>query len=66
MKIVCGKIFSSLEVSDKSFLTKYFKVKRFVLLLMNLMQIIHNNAHAALKCILHKHRHITTFKYNCR
>ena len=38
MKIVCGKIFSSLGVSDEKFLTaKYFKVKLFVPLLMNLM-----------------------------
>ena len=38
MKIVCGKIFSSLRVSDENFLTmKYFKVKLFVPLLKNLM-----------------------------
>ena len=40
MKIVHGKIFSSLRVSDENFLTiKYFKVKLFVPLLKNL---IHN------------------------
>ena len=40
MKIVRGKIFLSLGVSDEIFLTmKYFKVKFFVLLLTNL---IHN------------------------
>ena len=40
MKIVCDEIFSSLEEFDKFFLTmKYFKVKLFVPLLMNL---IHN------------------------
>ena len=38
VKVVCGKIFSSLEVSDENFLTtKYFKVKLFVPLLTNLM-----------------------------
>ena len=38
VKIVCGEIFSSLGVSDENFLTtKYFKVKLFVPLLMNLM-----------------------------
>ena len=31
VKIVCGKIFSSLRVSDENFLAiKYFKVKLFV------------------------------------
>ena len=36
VKIVCGKIFSSLRVSNENFLTtKYFKVKLFVLLLKN-------------------------------
>ena len=40
VKIVCGTIFLSLEESDEKFLTmKYFKVKHFVPLLMNL---IHN------------------------
>ena len=38
LQIVCGKIFSSLRVSDENFLTmKYFKVKLFVPLLKNLM-----------------------------
>ena len=38
VKIARGKIFLSLGVFDKNFLTmKYFKVKLFVLLLMNLM-----------------------------
>ena len=38
VKIVRGKIFSSLRVSDENFLTtKYFKVKLFVPLLKNLM-----------------------------
>ena len=38
VKVVCGEIFSSLEVSDENFLTtKYFKVKLFVPLLTNLM-----------------------------
>ena len=57
-KIVHGKIFSSLRVFDENLLTtKYFKVNFFVPLLNNLM---HNHA----KCILHKHRHITTIEYN--
>ena len=38
VKTVCGKIFSSLGVSDENFLTnKYFKVKLFIPLLTNLM-----------------------------
>ena len=38
VKIVRGKIFSSLGVSDENFLTtKYLKVKLFVPLLTNLM-----------------------------
>ena len=38
VKIVRGKIFLSLGVSDENFLmTKYFKVKLFVSLLTNLM-----------------------------
>ena len=38
VKIVRGKIFLSLRVSDKNFsTTKYFKVKLFVPLLKNLM-----------------------------
>ena len=42
VKIVCGKIFSSLGISDENFLTtKYFKVKLFVSLLKSLM---HNYA----------------------
>ena len=38
VKIISDKMFSSLSVSNKKFLTtKYFKVKLFVLLLKNLM-----------------------------
>ena len=38
VKIFCGKIFSSLAVSEENFLTtKYFKVELFVPLLKNLM-----------------------------
>ena len=38
VKIVCGKIFLSLWVSDENFLTmKYFKVKLFVPFLTSLM-----------------------------
>ena len=46
LKLVCGKIFSSLGVSNKIFLTtKYFMVKLFVLLPTNLMhKFIHNHA----------------------
>ena len=63
VKIVCGKIFSSLGISNEIFLTmKYFKVKLFVPLLKSLM---HNYVYITMHtCILHKHRHITTIAYN--
>ena len=55
VKIVCGKIFSSLGVYNEKILTNYIKVKlTYVPLLMNL---IHNYIYPCsdLTCILHKY-----------
>ena len=46
MKIVHGKIFHLLGYLMKFFKNKLFKVKLFVLLLMNLMHIIIHNQHS--------------------
>ena len=63
VKIVHGKTFLPLGISDEKFLTtNYFKVKLFCVA----HKLMHNYTQTciALMCILHKHKHITTVDYN--